>query len=119
MNKPKYYDKLLKFYLSNKRMPSYSEIMELTGLKSKNSVYKLVKKLVSLDFLKKRIQEMKYKWEKDDEELEQKIVSLESKLTMIQQKDKGVIKVSNKKRIAAKEKELAFLKKKYEENIKK
>ena len=38
--------KLLKFYRSNRRMPSYAEIMTLAGFKSKNAVHKLVGKLI-------------------------------------------------------------------------
>ena len=40
-----YAKKLLRFYRENKRMPSYSEIMELTGLRSKNSVFKLIERM--------------------------------------------------------------------------
>lgn len=42
---------IIKFYQQNKRMPSYSEIMEFLNLKSKNSVFKLVKKLKAEKFL--------------------------------------------------------------------
>ncbi|MBO4441413.1 hypothetical protein J5834_04770 [bacterium] len=45
--------------------------------------------------LAKKIKEMKYQWEKDDTELEQKIVELENKLTLYEQREKGVVKVSN------------------------
>jgi len=38
--------KLISFYRSKKRMPSYSELMGISGLKSKNSVSRLVKKLM-------------------------------------------------------------------------
>lgn len=41
------------FYKLNKRMPSYSEIMEMLKFKSKNSVFKLVNKLIEEDFLAK------------------------------------------------------------------
>jgi SOS regulatory protein LexA len=41
-----YKEKILSFYESRKRMPSYAEIMKLLGFKSKNAVYKLVSKLV-------------------------------------------------------------------------
>lgn len=37
---------ILDFYENNKRMPTYSEMMEMFDYKSKNSVYKLVKRLV-------------------------------------------------------------------------
>ncbi len=34
------------FYSSNKRMPTYKEMMDLFGFKSKNAVFKIVEKLV-------------------------------------------------------------------------
>jgi repressor LexA len=42
-----------RFYYQNGRMPSFSEIGELSGIRSKNAVYKLVNKLVRLDVLKR------------------------------------------------------------------
>ena len=42
-----YKNKIISFYKSKKRMPSYAEIMDLVGFKSKNAVYKLVNKLVA------------------------------------------------------------------------
>ena len=47
----KYKEKINKFYLSKKRMPSYSEAMALLGFKSKNAVFKLVEKLEKEEFL--------------------------------------------------------------------
>ena len=41
------------FYSRNRRMPSYSEIGELLGLKSKNAVSKLVIKLEQLEVLRR------------------------------------------------------------------
>lgn len=41
-----YKDKIFSFYSAHKRMPSYAEIMKLVGFKSKNAVYKLVRKLM-------------------------------------------------------------------------
>ena len=38
--------KIINFFHAHKRMPSYAEIMDLVGFKSKNAVYKLVNKLV-------------------------------------------------------------------------
>ena len=49
----KYKKIITKFYQDNRRMPSYSEIMNLSGLKSKNSIFKLVRKLEADKFLKK------------------------------------------------------------------
>ena len=46
-------DKLESFYSENKRMPTYSEMMKLFGFKSKNAVYKIVKKLVEAGFVAK------------------------------------------------------------------
>ena len=42
-----------KFYQTNKRMPTYSEIMKMLCFKSKNAVFKLVKKLAAGGFLEK------------------------------------------------------------------
>ncbi len=46
-----YKKKIISFYKFKKRMPSYSEIMEILSFKSKNSVFKLVKKLEKENFL--------------------------------------------------------------------
>ncbi len=46
-------EKILKFYHRHRRMPSYAEIMELVGFKSKNAVYKLVGKLIELGIVAK------------------------------------------------------------------
>jgi SOS regulatory protein LexA len=48
-----YKKKILGFYRRHRRMPSYSEIMELVGLRSKHTVYKLVNKLVDLGVVAK------------------------------------------------------------------
>lgn len=48
-----YKNKILNFYKSRKRMPTYQEIMALVGFKSKNAVYKLVNKLIAESVLKK------------------------------------------------------------------
>ena len=48
-----YKKKIRGFYKKNRRMPSYSEIMDLLGFRSKNSVYKLVNKLVDDGFVAK------------------------------------------------------------------
>src|SRR5271163_2815335 len=48
-----YKDKIIGFYQENKRMPAYSEIMKLTGFKSKNAVFKLVNNLVDEGVLSK------------------------------------------------------------------
>ena len=46
-------DRIFDFYNTHKRMPSYAEIMELVGFKSKNAVSKLVHKLVDAGILEK------------------------------------------------------------------
>lgn len=46
MDFPSQKNKIVSFYRHNKRMPGYAEIMQLTGFKSKNAVYKLINKLV-------------------------------------------------------------------------
>ena len=45
--------KILDFYRSNYRMPSYAEIMDITGLRSKDSVFKLVGRLSRDGYLRK------------------------------------------------------------------
>ena len=41
-----YKRKIISFYERHKRMPGYKELMELTGFRSKNAVFKLITKLV-------------------------------------------------------------------------
>ncbi|MES2436918.1 MAG: transcriptional repressor LexA [Patescibacteria group bacterium] len=48
-----YKQKIKKFYEENKIMPSYREMMDMFGLKSKNAVFKLVAKLVEGGFVSK------------------------------------------------------------------
>ncbi len=48
-----YKNKIIKFYRQNKRMPGYKEIMQVTGFKSKNAVYKLINKLVEEGVIEK------------------------------------------------------------------
>lgn len=48
-----YKDKIFEFYNRQKRMPSYAEIMDLVGFKSKNAVSKLVHKLIDAGVLAK------------------------------------------------------------------
>lgn len=45
-NPSPYREKIIRFYHAHKRMPGYKEIMDLTGFKSKNAVYKLINRLV-------------------------------------------------------------------------
>jgi len=48
-----YKEKINKFYKDRRRMPSYREMMDILGFRSKNAVFKLVKKLESENFLSK------------------------------------------------------------------
>lgn len=45
-------NKIVAFYKRESRMPTYAEIMMMFGFKSKNAVYKFVKKLVEENFLR-------------------------------------------------------------------
>ncbi len=45
--------KVFDFYAQNRRMPSFREVMEVTGLRSKNSVAKLIQRMSELDLVKK------------------------------------------------------------------
>lgn len=42
-----------KFYRRHKRLPSYSEMLQLFTLSSKNAVFKIVQKFIELGFMKK------------------------------------------------------------------
>ncbi|OHA18190.1 MAG: repressor LexA [Candidatus Taylorbacteria bacterium RIFCSPHIGHO2_01_FULL_46_22b] len=46
-----YQDKIVSFFKQYKRLPSYREVMKLVGFKSKNSVHKLMSKLVEAGIL--------------------------------------------------------------------
>ncbi len=47
------FDKIKQFYRTKERMPSYAEMMELFGVRSKNAVFKIVNRLVAAGFLRK------------------------------------------------------------------
>lgn len=56
IQKEKLHDRVMdisNFYYSNGRMPSYSEIGEMLGLKSKNAVFKLITRLEKLKVLRR------------------------------------------------------------------
>lgn len=53
MEQSKYFQKIIDFYYQCRRLPSYSEIMKLTGLRSKNAVHKLIKKMIEFSFVEK------------------------------------------------------------------
>ncbi len=48
-----YKEKLESFYEENKRMPTYSEMLKLFSFKSKNAVFKVVKKLIDAGLVAK------------------------------------------------------------------
>lgn len=48
---PKYFSAITKFFKDHRRLPTYQEIMKLTGFKSKNAVYRLVERLISVELL--------------------------------------------------------------------
>jgi SOS regulatory protein LexA len=48
-----YIKRVNEFYLNSKRMPSYSEMLRLFGLKSKNAVFKIISRLVEEGLLQK------------------------------------------------------------------
>ncbi len=50
---PDYKEKLISFYQSKRRMPTYTEMMSLFGFKSKNAVYRVVTKLIAAGIVTK------------------------------------------------------------------
>lgn len=48
-----YLPQIQDFYKKNKRLPSYSEMLSLFGLASKNAIHKIVNKLVEQNYLQK------------------------------------------------------------------
>lgn len=52
----KYKQRIARFYRQHRRMPSYAEMLPLLGFRSKNAVFKLVKKLEAENFLSKDAQ---------------------------------------------------------------
>lgn len=44
---------LKKFYKKNRRLPSFSEMLELFGVSSKNSIFKIIQKLTGEGFIQK------------------------------------------------------------------
>lgn len=53
MSAHEYKEKILAYYKQHRRMPSYAEIMELVGFKSKNAVAKLVSRLIEEGIISK------------------------------------------------------------------
>ena len=48
---PKYFSTIVHFFEKHHRLPSYQEIMKLTGFKSKNAVYRLVERFIAAELL--------------------------------------------------------------------
>lgn len=48
-----YKNKIQNFYEKNRRMPTYSEMMKIFGLKSKNAIFKIVDKMVDMGLVAK------------------------------------------------------------------
>jgi len=48
-----YQAKIANFYKKNRRMPTYAEIMKITGFKSRNAVFKLLKRLEGRGIIEK------------------------------------------------------------------
>lgn len=48
-----YQAKIANFYKKNRRMPTYAEIMKITGFKSRNAVFKLIKRLEGRGIIEK------------------------------------------------------------------
>lgn len=51
--KSEYLSHLQTFYKQNKRLPSYSEMLSLFGLASKNAIHKIIKNLIDAGYLDK------------------------------------------------------------------
>lgn len=51
--KDNYKKSIINFYHLNKRMPNYSELLKITGFKSKNAVFKLINRLNEEKFISK------------------------------------------------------------------
>lgn len=49
----KHKNNIIRFYQKNRRMPMYSDLLEITGFKSKNAIFRLRNKLVDLGFFSK------------------------------------------------------------------
>lgn len=68
--------------------------------------------------LSEKIKEKRNLWEKTNNEIEQKIIAIESKLSLLEQREKGIVKVSTEEEEKARAKELADVDKKYKELLK-
>jgi SOS regulatory protein LexA len=51
MQFPKHFSAIANFYQNHKRLPSYREMLKLTGFRSTNAIYKLVERLVKSEWL--------------------------------------------------------------------
>ena len=46
-------EKIVTFFRKHQRMPGYKELLSITGFRSKNAVWKLIRRLVAKKFLSK------------------------------------------------------------------
>lgn len=53
MQYPKHFSKIVNFYKQNKRLPSYREMLKLTGFKSTNAIHQMVNKLADQELISK------------------------------------------------------------------
>ncbi len=53
MQYPKHFTNIIQFYKTNKRLPSYREMLKLTGFKSTNAIHKMVSRLIERELLSK------------------------------------------------------------------
>lgn len=101
----------------NSRILERESKLKQYDIESKNAAENEKKEYAELA---KKIKDLKYQWEQSDSELEQKIVALENKLTLFEQREKGVVKVAaNTEDEKARAKEVQESDKKYNEILKK
>jgi repressor LexA len=53
MQKPDYLNRVRKFYSQHKRLPSYAEMADMFGFKSRNSIYRMVQKWLDMGVVQK------------------------------------------------------------------
>ena len=94
----------------NQRIREREDKLKQFDIDSKNAADQEKKEFAEL---RESIKTLKYEWDKEDSEIEQKVVALENKLTLLEQREKGVVKVSTEKEEKARKMELAAVNKKY------
>jgi len=100
----------------NQRIREREEKLKQFDIDSNNAAEQEKKEFAEL---RESIKTLRYEWDKEDSEIEQKTVALENKLTLLEQREKGVVKVSTEKEETARRNELAAVDKKYGELLKK